>query len=55
MQSTHDDTLSGILVAIRGMAEAVRAQIELTQMVLRHMQKTQDWNIREKGTLPPEQ
>ena len=40
VQSTPNDTLSGIVGVVKGLAEAVMAQVESNLMVLQHMQET---------------
>ena len=49
MQSTPNDTLSGIIGAIEGLTKAVMAQAELNRMVLQCMQETQDRSNNHHG------
>ena len=49
VQSTPNDTLSGIMGAVKGLAEAVMAQAESNRMVLQRMQETQDRNNNHHG------
>ena len=48
-QGTLDNTLLGILGVIRGLAEAIRAQVESTKIVLEHIQETKDRNNNDHG------
>ena len=49
MQSTPNDTLSGIMGAIKGLAEAIIAQAESNRLVLQCIQETQNRNNNHHG------